>query len=164
MFSKILHTYLDVGSVCCAFTLLILHTSGPAELSVMLCSDEHITQLNLEWRGKAEPTDVLSFGMDLDGSEGYPIRVLGDLVISLDTANQQAQERGWVTPFFIVLHLGNHSNMCMESLKCRTTSVRIPASKLYELVQSGDVDCWQVWLVGRMPRATGAWSAAPTGI
>ncbi|BDA50944.1 probable endoribonuclease YbeY at N-terminal half [Coccomyxa sp. Obi] len=68
---------------------------GPAELSVVLCSDEHITQLNTEWRGKAEPTDVLSFGMDLDGSEGYPIRVLGDLVISLDTANQQAQERGY---------------------------------------------------------------------
>ena len=63
----------------------------------MLCSDEHITQLNTEWRGKAEPTDVLSFGMDLDGSEGYPVRVLGDLVISLDTANQQAQERGWVS-------------------------------------------------------------------
>lgn len=78
---------------------------------MVLCCNEHITQLNAEWRGKAEPTDVLSFGMEMDGSEGYPVRVLGDLVISLDTADRQAQERGykptpkamfmrlcWVTP------------------------------------------------------------------
>ncbi|EIE27200.1 HAD-like protein [Coccomyxa subellipsoidea C-169] len=68
---------------------------GPAELSVVLCSDKHITQLNSEWRNKAEPTDVLSFGMDMDASDGYPVRLLGDLVISLDTAEQQAQERGY---------------------------------------------------------------------
>lgn len=33
----------------------------PAELSVVLCSDEEMTMLNKEWCGKDQPTDVLSF-------------------------------------------------------------------------------------------------------
>lgn len=71
--------------------------AGPAELSVVLCSDAHITELNSQWRNKAEPTDVLSFEMEEDGIVGYPVRVLGDLVISLDTALRQADERGCAT-------------------------------------------------------------------
>ncbi len=31
------------------------------ELSIVLCSDEHIQQLNQQWRGKNAPADVLSF-------------------------------------------------------------------------------------------------------
>ena len=60
----------------------------------MLCSDAHIAQLNEQWRGKAEATDVLSFPMEQDSGDGCPVRMLGDLVISLDTARRQAQERG----------------------------------------------------------------------
>ena len=60
----------------------------------MLCSDAHIAQLNRQWRGKAEATDVLSFPMEQDSGDGCPVRMLGDLVISLDTAARQAQERG----------------------------------------------------------------------
>lgn len=33
----------------------------PAELSVVLCGDQHISELNGKWRGKNAPTDVLSF-------------------------------------------------------------------------------------------------------
>lgn len=58
-----------------------------AELSVLLCDDEFIRDLNLQWRQKDEPTDVLSFEM------GDPV-VLGDVVVSLDTAMRQASERG----------------------------------------------------------------------
>ncbi len=54
----------------------------------MLCSDRHIRQLNRDWRHKDAPTDVLSFPQ----GEGV---VLGDLVVSLDTAERQATERGW---------------------------------------------------------------------
>ena len=60
----------------------------------MLCSDAHIAQLNGQWRGKAEATDVLSFPMEQDSGDSCPVRMLGDLVISLDTAARQAQERG----------------------------------------------------------------------
>ena len=63
---------------------------------MVLCDDAYMTELNAEWRGKEAPTDVLSFPMD-DLPPGYPIRVLGDIIISVDTAARQAAERGWVT-------------------------------------------------------------------
>ncbi len=58
-----------------------------AELSFVLCSDAHIQGLNQQWRGKAAPTDVLSFPQE---DEDF----LGDLVISVPTATRQAAERG----------------------------------------------------------------------
>jgi rRNA maturation RNase YbeY len=58
-----------------------------AELSLVLCSDDHIQSLNTQWRGKAAPTDVLSFPQE---DEDF----LGDLVISVPTAARQAAERG----------------------------------------------------------------------
>lgn len=65
-----------------------------AELSVLLCDDETIHALNREHRKKDKPTDVLAFalreGKVLEGAAD----LLGDVVISLDTAQRQAQERG----------------------------------------------------------------------
>lgn len=58
----------------------------------MLCDDTHISELNRDYRDKEGPTDVLSF--DTESPPGYPLQVLGDIVISLDTAKRQADERG----------------------------------------------------------------------
>ncbi len=62
----------------------------PAELSVVLCNDTFIQTLNRDHRGKDAPTDVLSFAMQegQGGLEDDP--VLGDLVISVETARRQA--------------------------------------------------------------------------
>lgn len=62
-----------------------LHCSG--ELSILVTTDRKIARINQAWRDKPKPTDVLSFG----GAPGAP--VLGDVVISLDTARRQARER-----------------------------------------------------------------------
>ena len=64
-----------------------------AELSVLLCTDEQITELNSEYRGIDRATDVLSF--PLDDEEGAPDgrRMLGDIVISVETARTQARRR-----------------------------------------------------------------------
>ena len=72
------------------------------ELSLVLCSDAFIQDLNKEYRGKDTPTDVLSFEVE-DGVPGYYLKVLGDLVISLDTAKRQAEERRYVA-FYLPLH------------------------------------------------------------
>ena len=65
-----------------------------AELSVLLCDDAFIQGLNLQWRGKDAPTDVLSFAMgEGEGADVNP-DVLGDIVISVDTAARQAAELG----------------------------------------------------------------------
>lgn len=126
---------------------------GPLELSIVLCDDDHIQDLNREWRGVDSPTDVLSFEMggdfdfeddeefinavdreaeldteevnvedfednmqirsedveewdeegpaQLDGDElnirvaTDPAMILGDVVISIDTARKQADSRGY---------------------------------------------------------------------
>lgn len=64
-----------------------------AELSLLLVSDPVMRTLNRDWRGKDRPTDVLSFAQR-DGDAGAPEQMLGDVVISVDTARRQAAERG----------------------------------------------------------------------
>jgi probable rRNA maturation factor len=69
-----------------------------AELSILLTDDAFIRTLNREHRGKDKPTDVLSFSQT-EGDEpgGLPDALteglLGDVVISLDTAERQARKR-----------------------------------------------------------------------
>lgn len=67
--------------------------AGTVELSVVLCSDEYIAQLNKEWRQVSGPTDVLSFPIG-PALPGCPVHMLGDIIISVPTAQRQAQERG----------------------------------------------------------------------
>ena len=72
-----------------------LFPGGPAsvsyvEFSVALCTDAHIRALNAEWRGKDAATDVLSFPAEAFGE----VTVLGDCVVSVDTAARQARDLG----------------------------------------------------------------------
>ncbi|MBU1106119.1 MAG: rRNA maturation RNase YbeY [Candidatus Riflebacteria bacterium] len=60
-----------------------------AELSLVFCDDDFIQKLNKDYRGKNEPTDVLSFPMEEEQFESE-IRMLGDIVISTETAARQA--------------------------------------------------------------------------
>ena len=62
-----------------------------SQLSMVFCDDEAIKELNNEYRSKNEPTDVLSFPMELENFVPE-IRLLGDIVISTDTAIRQAKE------------------------------------------------------------------------
>jgi len=63
-----------------------------AELSVLLVDDAIIHVLNHKHRGKDSPTDVLAFPVDEKPVQDTP-RVLGDVVISLETALRQARSR-----------------------------------------------------------------------
>ncbi len=65
-----------------------------AELSVVLCSDPHIRGLNRTHRAIDRPTDVLSFAMQEGDGLLEDDHVLGDLVISIDTARRQAHTLG----------------------------------------------------------------------
>jgi len=57
-----------------------------AELSVLFCDDGAIRDLNRQYRGKNEPTDVLSFDQLAEvGGAAEKQLVLGDIVISLET-------------------------------------------------------------------------------
>ena len=65
----------------------------------MLTDDEGITILNRDYRGIDSPTDVLSFSQIEGDDEFAPDEeenVLGDVVISVETAQRQADEAGKV--------------------------------------------------------------------
>lgn len=67
-----------------------------AEVSLVFVDDDYIRELNHQYRGLDSPTDVLSFAM----MEGEPVAcgeedtILGDVVISLQAVERQAEEYG----------------------------------------------------------------------
>jgi probable rRNA maturation factor len=64
-----------------------------AELSIVLTGDDQIQNLNRLYRKKNRPTDVLAFAQR-EGAYGERAgRLLGDVVISVPTAQRQAQAR-----------------------------------------------------------------------
>jgi probable rRNA maturation factor len=75
-----------------AQSVLALVGQAEAELSLVLIGNTEMQKLNAKYRSKAYPTDVLSFPMD----QGLPPanQLLGDVIISVEKARQQAKERG----------------------------------------------------------------------
>ena len=78
---------------------------APCEVDVLITDDEGIHQINLEQRKIDRPTDVLSFPMfnytpgnppvdDADADPATGLTPLGDMVISLERAREQAAEYG----------------------------------------------------------------------
>lgn len=77
-------------------SLLAEHFHQAAEVSILLVNDEEMQAMNSKYRGIDRPTDVLSFSQMDEGSapfEDSPV-ILGDIVISVDTAERQAVSRG----------------------------------------------------------------------
>ncbi len=64
------------------------------EVALRLTDDATIHALNRDYRKKDRPTDVLAFALrEGEGGALHP-HLLGDLVISVDTARRQARRRG----------------------------------------------------------------------
>jgi probable rRNA maturation factor len=66
------------------------------EVGLRLTNDREIEQLNSQFRGKKQPTDVLSFAnleLDYPRVECSESLYLGDIIISVDRAKKQAQEQ-----------------------------------------------------------------------
>ena len=66
------------------------------EVSLLLCDDAFIRTLNAAHRGVDKATDVLSFAQE-------DAHLLGDIVISLETAARQARAAGWPTESEVAL-------------------------------------------------------------
>lgn len=65
------------------------------EVSVVIVDDAASAALNRAHRGVEGPTDVLSYPLHEPDDVGMPqIAALGDVVISLDTAQRQARQHG----------------------------------------------------------------------
>lgn len=73
----------------------LLHLAGLKghELSLLLLNDPAMQEINNQWRQKNKPTNVLSFPQGLDDDlDQHPM--LGDIIISIDTAQKEAQDKG----------------------------------------------------------------------
>jgi probable rRNA maturation factor len=64
------------------------------EVSLSLVNNEEIQELNKTYRGKDYATDVLSFPLVDDDFPMMEEKLLGDIVISVEKALEQAQEYG----------------------------------------------------------------------
>jgi len=79
-------------------------------MSLLLTGNEHIQIVNRDYRGKDQPTDVISFAY-LDSEDDFilgPYLTLGDIVISLERVEEQAKDYGhnFKREFYYVLTHG----------------------------------------------------------
>ena len=104
----------------------------PCEVDVLLTDDGGIHQINLEQRGVDAPTDVLSFPLGVDGKydvdENNGCKMLGDIVISMERAQEQAnlyghplqREVAFLTVHSMLHLLGyDHENGGLEAMRMR---------------------------------------------
>jgi probable rRNA maturation factor len=73
--------------------ILCLLNLPDCELSIVICDDEFIHPLNRDYRAKDKPTDVLSFSQREGEFALVEDNVLGDVIISIETAKKQAVDK-----------------------------------------------------------------------
>ncbi len=125
-------------------TRIILNalTSPDAEISVVLVDDPRIASLNRQFLQREGPTNVIAFPMQAGSFAGLHPNILGDVVISVETADREARAAGLtleerVTQLLVhgVLHLlgYDHENGPAEarrmSAKSRALLARIRAAE-----------------------------------
>ena len=81
-----------------------LDIAEDTEMSVTFMDNQAIQMINREYRNKDVPTDVISFALEEEGENEIPIlfedegiyfpRNLGDIMISIERAQEQAEEYG----------------------------------------------------------------------
>lgn len=112
---------------CCNAVLEYEGFEELAEISVSFVDNESIRELNAEYRDKDSATDVLSFPLGEDGvydvNEETGALLLGDIVISMERAMEQAEmyghslerEMGFLTVHSMLHLLGyDHENGGLE--------------------------------------------------
>ena len=117
---------------CCHAVLEMENFGKPAEVSVTFVDNKEIQTLNREYRQKDAPTDVLSFPMaengEYDIDEDNGCKILGDIVISMERAMEQAElyghslqrEVAYLTVHSMLHLLGyDHESSGLEAVRMR---------------------------------------------
>ncbi len=65
-----------------------------SEVNLLVVDDDEITRLNRRYFRRNRPTNVISFPMEGGPAASIPSKILGDVVISAETAERQAKEVG----------------------------------------------------------------------
>jgi probable rRNA maturation factor len=86
-----------------AKTVLAEVGAPDAELSISFVDDTYIQELNRRYLGRNKPTNVLAFSMREGEFPSLHPHVLGDIIISVDTARRQSDRFGLTDAEMIVL-------------------------------------------------------------
>ena len=135
---------------CCHAVLQMEGFSDPAEISVSFVDNDQIREMNRQYRDKDSVTDVLSFPMGEDGhydvNHETGAKILGDIVISMPKAMEQAntyghsleREIGYLTAHSMLHLLGyDHEDGGMARVRMREKEewvmreLGLPASSSY---------------------------------
>lgn len=134
---------------CCHAVLELEKFEEPAEISVTFTDNEGIRELNKQYRGIDAPTDVLSFPMGENGEYDTNLetgaKILGDVVISVEKAVEQAEayghtlqrEIGYLTAHSVLHLLGYDHVENMDKVRMREKeeyvmeALGLPASSSY---------------------------------
>jgi probable rRNA maturation factor len=65
-----------------------------SELSILLLDDDEMHRLNRQYLSRDHPTNVLAFAMGEGEDRHLNPSVLGDVVVSTETAEREARQRG----------------------------------------------------------------------
>jgi probable rRNA maturation factor len=116
--------------VATAKKLLVAAGEPSSSLSLTLVDDAAIRCLNREHRGKDKATDVLSFSLVENGSASAE-RLLGDVVISIETARRQAadydaslQDELYRLLIHGILHVMGHDHERVQERRVMVTAER----------------------------------------
>ena len=117
---------------CIRETLKAEHIDVPCEINVLVTDDAGIQIINRESRNLDKPTDVLSFPLGENGvydtDENNGCKMLGDIVISMERAQEQAtlyghplqREVAFLTVHSMLHLLGyDHENGGLEAMRMR---------------------------------------------
>ena len=92
---KILNLNLEKKREIIIKILNFLEIDEKTEVSILFTDDKFITRLNHKYRGIKKATDVLSFNFE-DEDSSFPTvgenKILGDIIISVETAQKQANK------------------------------------------------------------------------
>lgn len=75
-------------------TLNHIRGAGSGEVCVRLVNDPEICRIHQQWLDDPTPTDVISFPNAVDPGPSMEPPYLGDIAISVDTAELQSREAG----------------------------------------------------------------------
>jgi len=120
---------------------------NPCELSVLLTGDRKIKKLNSQYRKVDSATDVLSFPQDSSAVDEQGIPLLGDVVISVETAARQAKEHLLTLDEELAL-LAIHGILHLRGLDHERSS------KEARLMQRQTRDLFTLIFPGRQPSGT----------
>lgn len=117
---------------CCNAVLRMEKFPYPAEISITFVNNRQIHELNKQYRDKDMPTDVLSFPMGENGkydeNHATGAKILGDIVISMEKAVEQAnryghsleREVGYLTAHSMLHLLGyDHETSPLDKVRMR---------------------------------------------